>query len=176
MDITFSAFGMKKWTIRENSIVIDKTEFQFSELDSVKLFSKASALTNGVIQVTIHGKIKTLAFPDSQKAEGMSAFEKLRNDCQKIRGTFARSSEEINAEIKALPVMGDWLTRKEIDELPNILYKDEHIKAMTSGFNDGNTWLITCTTRRIIMMDKGMIYGLKAGLFHSYLGSDMLVS
>jgi Bacterial PH domain/Short C-terminal domain len=169
MDFTFSAFGTKKWTIHESSIVIDKTEFQFSELDSVKLFSKASKFTNGVIQLTINGKVKTLAFPNSQKAEGMSAFEELQNNCQKKvakqlqknRGTFARSPEEINTEIKALPTMDDWFTRKEIAELPNILHKDEHIKAITSGFNDGNTWLITCTTKRIIMMDKGMIYGLK---------------
>ena len=26
---------------------------------------------------------------------------------------------------------------------------------------DGNTWLITLTDRRIIFLDKGMIYGLK---------------
>jgi Bacterial PH domain/Short C-terminal domain len=161
MDVTFSTFGTKKWTIRENSIVIDKTEFQFSELDSVKLFSKASAFTNGVIQITINGKVKTLAFSNSQKEEGMSALEKLQSNCLKTRGTFARSLEEINAEVKALHVIDDWLTRKEIAELPNILHKNEHIKAMTSGLNDGNTWLITCTTKRIIMMDKGMIYGLK---------------
>ena len=26
---------------------------------------------------------------------------------------------------------------------------------------DGNTWLVTLTDRRIIFLDKGMIYGLK---------------
>ncbi len=33
--------------------------------------------------------------------------------------------------------------------------------AFTSGLMDGNTWLITLTDRRIIFLDKGMIYGLK---------------
>lgn len=32
---------------------------------------------------------------------------------------------------------------------------------MTSGFTDGNTWLIVCTNKRVLMLDKGMIYGLK---------------
>ena len=33
--------------------------------------------------------------------------------------------------------------------------------AFTSGLMDGNTWLVTLTDRRIIFLDKGMIYGLK---------------
>ncbi|MER9262704.1 PH domain-containing protein [Mesorhizobium sp. M0619] len=33
--------------------------------------------------------------------------------------------------------------------------------AFTSGLMDGDTWLITLTDRRIIFLDKGMIYGLK---------------
>ena len=32
---------------------------------------------------------------------------------------------------------------------------------MTSEINDGNTWLIVCTNKRVLMLDKGMIYGLK---------------
>ncbi|WP_242977353.1 PH domain-containing protein [Clostridium fallax] len=32
---------------------------------------------------------------------------------------------------------------------------------MTSGLIDRNTWLIVCTNKRVLMLDKGMIYGLK---------------
>lgn len=32
---------------------------------------------------------------------------------------------------------------------------------MTSGLTDGNTWLMVCTNRRVLMLDKGMLYGLK---------------
>jgi len=72
-----------------------------------------------------------------------------------------RKLEDIQAEIKALPTKDMWGTKKEIKELPNILNDDEHIKALCSGVLDGNTWLIVCTEKRVLFLDKGMIYGLK---------------
>jgi hypothetical protein len=59
--------------------------------------------------------------------------------------------------------MGDdqFFTRKELSYLPEALRDGEQILAFTSGFMDGNTWLITLTDRRVIFLDKGMIYGLK---------------
>ena len=72
-----------------------------------------------------------------------------------------KSISDVQAEINSLPCKDDWGTRKEISELPNILTVDEHIKAMTSGVTEGNTWLIVCTNRRVLMLDKGMLYGLK---------------
>jgi hypothetical protein len=52
-------------------------------------------------------------------------------------------------------------TKKEIKYLPEILKDDEIILYLTSGMEGGNTWLITCTDKRIIFLDKGMLYGLK---------------
>ena len=59
--------------------------------------------------------------------------------------------------------MGDdrFFTKKELNHLPNVLSDGEQVLAFTSGLMDGNTWLITLTDRRIIFLDKGMIYGLK---------------
>ena len=50
---------------------------------------------------------------------------------------------------------------KEVKSLPEVLREGETVKGLTSGFMDGNTWLIVCTERRIIFLDKGMLYGLK---------------
>jgi hypothetical protein len=52
-------------------------------------------------------------------------------------------------------------TKREIKCLPEILQDNEIILALTSGLMEGNTWLITCTNKRIIFLDKGLIYGLK---------------
>jgi hypothetical protein len=52
-------------------------------------------------------------------------------------------------------------TKKEINYLPQILSEDEKIIYLTSGLMNNNTWLITCTNKRVIFLDKGMIYGLK---------------
>lgn len=54
-----------------------------------------------------------------------------------------------------------FFTKKELNHLPQVLSDGEQVLAFTSGLMDGNTWLITLTDRRIIFLDKGMIYGLK---------------
>lgn len=59
--------------------------------------------------------------------------------------------------------MGDnqFFTKKELNYLPEALRDGEQVLAFTSGLMDANTWLITLTDRRVIFLDKGMIYGLK---------------
>jgi hypothetical protein len=59
--------------------------------------------------------------------------------------------------------LGDdqFFTKKELNHLPQVLSDGEQVLAFTSGLMDGNTWLVTLTDRRIIFLDKGMIYGLK---------------
>ena len=69
--------------------------------------------------------------------------------------------EEVQAQIKVLGEVDTFGTKKEIRYLPEILSNDETVLSLTSGLMDGNTWLIVCTERRVIFLDKGMIYGLK---------------
>lgn len=59
--------------------------------------------------------------------------------------------------------MGDdqFFTKKELNHLPEILADGEQVLAFTSGLMNNNTWLIALTDKRIIFLDKGMIYGLK---------------
>lgn len=68
---------------------------------------------------------------------------------------------EVQQQIKALGEVDTFGTKKEIRYLPDILADDETVLALTSGLMDGNTWLIVCTERRVIFLDKGMIYGFK---------------
>lgn len=53
-----------------------------------------------------------------------------------------------------------WGTKKEVKELPNIISDDEIITYATSGVYDGHTWLVVSTNKRIIFLDKGMIFGV----------------
>ena len=161
MELKFKAWGVKPWTLLDNSIIIGKEEISLDEITDLKLAVGPSILSNGVIQFNVNGKSKTIAFPNKQKKEGNEALDYLLENCKQMRQKFARSPEEIKSEIEALPIKKEWFTRKEIVEFPGILQKNEHIKAMTSGLTDGNTWLISCTNKRVLMMDKGMLYGLK---------------
>ena len=52
-------------------------------------------------------------------------------------------------------------TSKEFKYLPEILRSDEKIKGLASGIMEGKTWLVVCTNVRVILLDKGMFYGLQ---------------
>lgn len=68
---------------------------------------------------------------------------------------------EVKRQIKAYPHSYIFWTKKEIRALPEILEHGENIKAATSGFVDNATWLAICTDRRVIFLNRGMVYGLR---------------
>ena len=51
-------------------------------------------------------------------------------------------------------------TKKEVKELTNIINDDEIITYATSGVYDVHTWLVVSTNKRIIFLDKGMLFGV----------------
>ena len=69
--------------------------------------------------------------------------------------------EIVTAQLKALGNFFSLGTKKEIRFLPEILTPGETIKAVCSGLMDGNTWLCTLTDQRVLLLDKGMVAGLK---------------
>ncbi|MEN4701106.1 PH domain-containing protein [Pantoea agglomerans] len=74
------------------------------------------------------------------------------------------SKEDLKKEMKRLAsVVSDapFGTKKEFYHLPEILGVDETPLAIASGMMDNNTWLITLTNKRVIFLDKGMLYGVK---------------
>ena len=53
-------------------------------------------------------------------------------------------------------------TKKEVAELPNIIdLNSETIKYAVSGLLGANTVLVVCTDKRIIFLDKGLVYGIR---------------
>lgn len=75
--------------------------------------------------------------------------------------TMGVDASMVDSQIKALGDFHQWFTKKEIQHLPEVLSPGETIKALTSGFYEGNTWLVTVTDQRILFLDKGMLFGLK---------------
>ena len=72
-----------------------------------------------------------------------------------------REKQSVMRELKQLPTFNMVGTKKEVSYLPEILNPDERVLGLISGFLDGNTWIIALTDRRVIFLDKGMLYGLK---------------
>ena len=68
---------------------------------------------------------------------------------------------EIQLQIKNLDGFESFLGSKEIKELPNILWADETVENIIQGtYNDGNGILVA-TNRRLVFVDKGILFGLK---------------
>ena len=74
------------------------------------------------------------------------------------------SKAELKAEYKRIAKLSgadSFGTKKELKHLPEMLMDEEQVLAFSSGAMDGNTWLIVLTDRRVLFLDKGMIFGLK---------------
>lgn len=66
----------------------------------------------------------------------------------------------LNIEQKTGMKLDTFGTKKEFKYLPEALYENEIIHYLTSGMLDNKTWMIVCTNKRILALDKGMIFGL----------------
>lgn len=68
---------------------------------------------------------------------------------------------EIEIQVKNLGSIQGFLGKKEIKELPNILWENENVENIIQGtYNNGNGILVG-TNKRLIFVDKGLIFGLK---------------
>lgn len=69
--------------------------------------------------------------------------------------------DEINSQIKNLGGIESFLGRREIKELPNILWHDEIVENIVQGMYNNANGILVATNRRLIFVDKGFLFGLK---------------
>ena len=55
----------------------------------------------------------------------------------------------------------DGTTGGELDHLPQAMAPDELLLSLASGYMDGNFWLIALTDRRVLFLDKRLLYGME---------------
>lgn len=83
----------------------------------------------------------------------------------KIKETTEKTSklDEIKAEIRNLNISNAsaYFGRREINELPAILSDTEKINNIVQGTYDKGNGILVSTDRRLIFIDKGLIFGLK---------------
>ena len=94
-----------------------------------------------------------LARRDAQRSERQRAKD-ARNAAPTER------EQAIRSEIAA--TMGPGLSvRKEVRYLPDIMEPDEIVKGAARGTMGADSWLVVCTDRRVIFVDKGLVTGFK---------------
>lgn len=69
--------------------------------------------------------------------------------------------DDIKAQIKSVASFDRLLTFREVQHLPKILADDERVEAVLAGFYKGGNGLLVATRRRLIFLDKGLLYGLR---------------
>ena len=76
-------------------------------------------------------------------------------------GDNAPNESEIRDRLTELGVGSKAMARKEVSYLAGVLEDEETIEGAVVGVMDATTWLVVCTDRRVIFLDKGLVYGLR---------------
>ena len=71
------------------------------------------------------------------------------------------SEKEVVEMIGRLPGGGVFSARREVKELPKILWDDEQVLDLVQGFYNNGTGILVATQKRLLFVDKGLLGGLK---------------
>ena len=71
----FQVIGGKAWSVNDDGIYYGTQLIPFESIEELKLTSKPSILSNGLIQLSVDGKKIILGFYNKQAKEGMSAYD-----------------------------------------------------------------------------------------------------
>ncbi|MBJ9370920.1 PH domain-containing protein [Acinetobacter sp. TGL-Y2] len=69
--------------------------------------------------------------------------------------------EQIKQQLSHINGVESLFGRKEIKELPSILWDDEIVEGMITGTYNNGIAALFATNKRLIFVDKGLIFGLK---------------
>jgi hypothetical protein len=71
------------------------------------------------------------------------------------------SEKDVVQMIGRLPLGGKFVGRREVKELPNILWDDEQVLDLVQGSYNNSTGILVATQKRLLFVDKGLLGGLK---------------
>lgn len=69
--------------------------------------------------------------------------------------------DEIKSQINSLSSTEKFFGRREIKELPNVLWPDEKLENIIQGFYNGGNGILVATNKRLVFVDKKMIFGIR---------------
>ena len=69
--------------------------------------------------------------------------------------------EQIKTQIKSIDGLSKFLGRREIKELPDILWENENVENLIQGMYNNGNGILVATNKRLIFIDKGLVFGLK---------------
>ena len=76
------------------------------------------------------------------------------------------TADEVKQQIRNLDGGSKFLGRREIGELPKLLWGDERIERLIQGLYNNRYGILVATDRRVLFLDKSMFGGMKVEEFH----------
>lgn len=115
------------------------------------------------------GVVCTSCFKKINKVDPFVAGKLKKHSLQDIQNLLREKENsetrlnEIKNHIQSLGLdnLESYLGRKEIKELPEILAENEQVSNIIQGTYDNGQGILISTDRRLIFIDKGIMYGLK---------------
>jgi len=71
------------------------------------------------------------------------------------------SEIEIEAQIKKLDNYSRFSGRRELKELPRLMWEDETVEKIVQGLYENKSGILVATNKRLLFVDKGLVFGLK---------------
>lgn len=145
-----------------SNCILCSTELKFMNTPT---FGSGKLNDGGIVCITCFKKINKanpkMAF--KLKDHSFAEIQNLLQETPKEVITKNSRLDEIKIEIQKLNMnnVSTFLGRKEINELPQILALDEKIDHIIQGTYNNGQGILVSTSRRLIFIDKGMLYGLK---------------
>jgi hypothetical protein len=145
-----------------SNCVLCSKELKFSNTPT---FGSGKLNDGGVVCIDCYKKINNANAKMAYKLKNYTLYQVQEALQEKLNEENSKNSklDEIKEQIKNLNLSNasQFLGRKEIKELPQILAENENINHIVQGtYNNGNGILVS-TNRRLIFIDKGFLYGLK---------------
>lgn len=120
---------------------------------------KRTAKTQAKSDKIVENAKEKLSNTDNKQANTHSLDDAMaQNEAEKIQKM--DTSDKVKQELIAAKVFDLTFVKKEIKALPEVLDDTETIKYACSGVLDGHTWLVVCTNKRVIFLNKNMVFGM----------------
>jgi hypothetical protein len=69
--------------------------------------------------------------------------------------------QAIQEQLKALEFRHTRFNGSELRHLPQVVREGERVLALARGVHEGGKWLVVATDQRVLLLDKGVMYGVK---------------
>ena len=160
---------LKKYSLADIHQLLQKKEIDATEKKLMQESEKKSKEERALVienEKKLQKDEKRLLEEEQKKIKAGQKKVEMENYQQEKKTTEDQRKlrlEEIKSTIQNLKLdnISSFLGRKEINELPDILAANEQVDNIIQGIYNEGLGILVSTDRRLVFVDKGLLYGIK---------------